>query len=86
MSQHVVYTVAYSVLYRYDAQNVREPTYLDDLLCAEIDGKVWNPLQAYNTVSTPVFLSQHIVSQHLFWRLNTCLLAQICVSTLKRKP
>ena len=26
-----------------------------------------------NTVSTPVFLSQHLVSQHLFWRLNdTC--------------
>ena len=39
-----------------------------------------------NTVSTPVFLSQHLVSQHLFWRLNTCHLRQICVSTLIRKP
>jgi len=39
-----------------------------------------------NTVSTPVFLSQHLVSQHLFWCLNTCHLRQICVSTLIRKP
>ena len=36
-------------------------------------------------VSTPVSLSQHLASQHPFWRLNTCHLRQICVSTLIRR-
>ena len=37
-----------------------------------------------NTVSTPVFLSQQLASQHLFWCLNSCHLSQIGVSTLNR--
>ena len=39
-----------------------------------------------NTVSTPVFLCQHLLCQHLFRRLNSSYLTQICVPTLKRKP
>ena len=34
-----------------------------------------------NTVSTPVLLSQHLLSQHLFERLNTCYLSQVGVFT-----
>ena len=40
----------------------------------------------FNTVSTPVFWSQHLVSQHLFWRLNSCHLRQIRVLMLKLSP
>ena len=36
-------------------------------------------------VSTPVFLSQHLVSQHLFWCLNICYLTQKSVSTLNHE-
>ena len=34
----------------------------------------------------PVFLSQHLVSQHLFWCLNTCYLTQKSVSMLNQHP
>ena len=42
-------------------------------------------LYCLNTVLTPVYLSQHFLSQHLFLCLNTCHLTQICVSTLIRR-
>ena len=50
------------------------------------------PLRAVTTVtsltpvSTPVFLFQHLVFQHLFWPVNSCHLRQIRVPMLKLKP
>mmetsp|Transcript_13753 Transcript_13753/g.35381 ORF Transcript_13753/g.35381 Transcript_13753/m.35381 type:complete len:208 (+) Transcript_13753:109-732(+) len=47
-------------------------------------GQNWQWLHELMRITIPA--AQHEVFQHLFWRLNSCHLRQICVPTLKCRP